>query len=517
MNQSQTVDLQVKLCLVLANSEPTVKRIPTAQTYKELQAQCALMMKNANIPGNLKTALSYKDSDGDKIDVSDDYELQMAYATALSADCKVKFYLEVPSFVPAPAPKVEEPVAPKVEEPVVVEQPVVAEKPVEVPVFVEEHLVHFVSEKPAEEQPIQINAELEEADSDEFAHHVHHGKKGKKGKGKKGKKGKHGGPGANMPRRAIKNLIRNELETAVPGLFDKLIKEQEAEEEPVEESKDEKPVVHNGIVCDGCGMDPIVGIRYKCAVRKDFDYCEKCEATMSSDYPFLKIRNAGGAPSMIITVLNEDKNGNQTGDQPDWKQMKDTWRQIREQYAPRHRQGKEWSEEECQQKAKFWKNMVGGFLSKMGMDKQDWGQIKNNWHQMKEEWKQNCNKQGWDKQDWCQMKQNWQQMKQEWKDKHQGEGCHGKFDWSKIKEQWKEKHGDNWENFDWRQAKKEWRQQNGGCGGGHKLRRAVLVERLEQEIQCMPGCVQLQEVQVMNQTNWPWKQGCYLGVASEVD
>lgn len=43
-----------------------------------------------------------------------------------------------------------------------------------------------------------------------------------KGKGKKGKKGKCGGA-ANMPRKAIKNLIQQELEKAVPGIFDKLM------------------------------------------------------------------------------------------------------------------------------------------------------------------------------------------------------------------------------------------------------------------------------------------------------
>lgn len=49
---------------------------------------------------------------------------------------------------------------------------------------------------------------------------------GKKGKGKKGK-GKCGGGAANMPRKAIKNLIRQELENAVPGIFDKLMKESD--------------------------------------------------------------------------------------------------------------------------------------------------------------------------------------------------------------------------------------------------------------------------------------------------
>jgi len=111
-----------------------------------------------------------------------------------------------------------------------------------------------------------------------------------------------------MPRKAIKNLIRQELESAVPGIFDKLMKEADLlVEEPVPEEESKEPLVeHAKVECDGCGVAPIMGIRYKCAVCKDFDYCAKCEATLGHDHPFLKIRKAGGAPAMIITVLNEE-------------------------------------------------------------------------------------------------------------------------------------------------------------------------------------------------------------------
>ncbi len=34
---------------------------------------------------------------------------------------------------------------------------------------------------------------------------------------------------------------------------------------------------HTGISCSGCGKCPIVGIRYKCVLCPDFDYCEECE------------------------------------------------------------------------------------------------------------------------------------------------------------------------------------------------------------------------------------------------
>ena len=50
-------------------------------------------------------------------------------------------------------------------------------------------------------------------------------------------------------------------------------------------------IIHFGITCDGCGAFPIVGIRYKCAVCNDFDFCEECEKKKGEEHnhPFLKI------------------------------------------------------------------------------------------------------------------------------------------------------------------------------------------------------------------------------------
>jgi len=40
---------------------------------------------------------------------------------------------------------------------------------------------------------------------------------------------------------------------------------------------------HFGIECDGCKLNPIVGIRYRCKECPDFDFCETCKTNVEHD------------------------------------------------------------------------------------------------------------------------------------------------------------------------------------------------------------------------------------------
>lgn len=73
----------------------------------------------------------------------------------------------------------------------------------------------------------------------------------------------------------------------------------------VNEKKNTDVVVHERYTCDGCGLHPIVGIRYKCSVCRDFDYCEACEASIEHEHAFLKIKNPGQAPKLIFTAIEQ--------------------------------------------------------------------------------------------------------------------------------------------------------------------------------------------------------------------
>lgn len=78
----------------------------------------------------------------------------------------------------------------------------------------------------------------------------------------------------------------------------------------IETSKDNKSddavEVHLRITCDGCGLSPIRGIRYKCDTCEDFDFCSDCRFNNTHDpsHPFKSIekpvyknrRCVGGVP-----------------------------------------------------------------------------------------------------------------------------------------------------------------------------------------------------------------------------
>ena len=65
-------------------------------------------------------------------------------------------------------------------------------------------------------------------------------------------------------------------------------------------------MIHTGIECNGCGISPIRGIRYKCSVRKNYDLCSQCEERLGHEYSFLKLREAGTAPEGMVTILPDD-------------------------------------------------------------------------------------------------------------------------------------------------------------------------------------------------------------------
>ena len=80
------------------------------------------------------------------------------------------------------------------------------------------------------------------------------------------------------------------------------------QEQKQETDNNEKQPVHYCVRCDGCNCFPIRGIRYKCAVCNNFDYCEACEEKFCNvhQHPFIKINKPDLAPKKIQIILPEN-------------------------------------------------------------------------------------------------------------------------------------------------------------------------------------------------------------------
>jgi len=113
-----------------------------------------------------------------------------------------------------------------------------------------------------------------------------------------------------VPRKAFKKMIKKELDKQCGQIFTDLYNNPQATGEgqipssSVPENQDE--VVHERVECDGCGKAPILGVRYKCSICKDFDYCATCEDRKGHEHAFLKITNPKQAPRAIIAVVDEN-------------------------------------------------------------------------------------------------------------------------------------------------------------------------------------------------------------------
>lgn len=65
-------------------------------------------------------------------------------------------------------------------------------------------------------------------------------------------------------------------------------------------------IEHPYVTCDGCNK-PLFGIRYKCSICNNFDYCSVCEEANAEKHPhpFLKIRSPDQKPVKILCVVPE--------------------------------------------------------------------------------------------------------------------------------------------------------------------------------------------------------------------
>lgn len=171
----------------------------------------------------------------------------------------------------------------------------------------------------------------------------------------------------------IIDQVRTEIlrESQIKSTSSKVLETEVSKEEIKMEQRQEK-AVHNSIICDGCGKDPVVGARFKCAVCHDFDLCEDCEANTIHDHPFLKIRHPGQNPMKIICVVDDQNEGINFNGQdipiPGLQQGINLAQQFFQNMSAggnggcqKRKRGPCFDKEQKDQAKEFFKNMMGGF------------------------------------------------------------------------------------------------------------------------------------------------------------
>ena len=103
----------------------------------------------------------------------------------------------------------------------------------------------------------------------------------------------------------VARIVQEHISRILPKLTEEIKNEVNAKMVPLK-TKSASSVVHECVRCDGCQKKPIVGIRYKCAICHDFDFCEECEAQYTHPHPFLKIRSPGQAPKSIMVAIEDN-------------------------------------------------------------------------------------------------------------------------------------------------------------------------------------------------------------------
>jgi len=84
----------------------------------------------------------------------------------------------------------------------------------------------------------------------------------------------------------VRNIVRNEMEKEL-GI-----------------DRTRLPVWEN-VRCDGCDEFPIAGLRFKCTVCDNFDFCEICEMGQEHPHPFVKLTTKDHNIQMIKVSLDK--------------------------------------------------------------------------------------------------------------------------------------------------------------------------------------------------------------------
>lgn len=99
---------------------------------------------------------------------------------------------------------------------------------------------------------------------------------------------------------------QDEVEQSQPLIEQSQFDAAESEVQSSIDHDDEHDDFQNDIACDGCGWQPIIGIRYKCSVCQEFNLCRECKERKGHPHAFLKIKQGQEVP-LLEKIDTDDK------------------------------------------------------------------------------------------------------------------------------------------------------------------------------------------------------------------
>lgn len=93
---------------------------------------------------------------------------------------------------------------------------------------------------------------------------------------------------------SIFGLVKEELQQVEPRLKEIAEVEVKAQLDLQKLSEKKSTVIHKGITCKECGVNPILGARFKCTICNNYNLCEACEEKEAHSHLLLKIYSPEG-------------------------------------------------------------------------------------------------------------------------------------------------------------------------------------------------------------------------------
>lgn len=97
---------------------------------------------------------------------------------------------------------------------------------------------------------------------------------------------------ADTSRTSLTTDMREEIQKLIQAQVQEELRKNLSTPAPAPKAEEDScKTVHHGITCDGCGVHPIVGVRFHSLFQQNFDLCSKCEKTVHTDHPMIRFRN----------------------------------------------------------------------------------------------------------------------------------------------------------------------------------------------------------------------------------